>query len=54
MSKKVPNWECLFVNPEKRTIGMVISSRLPLCAGQAADAVSAYTKVKMEDAQNYL
>ena len=28
-------------------------SRLPGCAGQAADAVSAYTQVKMEDAQNY-
>ena len=29
---------------------MDIMSRLPGCAGQAADAVSAYTKVKMEDA----
>ena len=29
---------------------MVIISRLPGCAGQAADAVSAYTQVKMEDA----
>ena len=27
-----------------------IISRLPGCAGQAADAVSAYTQVKMEDA----
>ena len=27
-----------------------IRSRLPGCAGQAADAVSAYTQVKMEDA----
>ena len=29
---------------------MDIISRLPGCAGQAADAVSAYTHVKMEDA----
>ena len=27
-----------------------ITSRLPKCGGQAADAVSAYTRVKMEDA----
>ena len=31
--------------------GMDIISRLPGCAGQAADAVSAYTQVKMEAAQ---
>ena len=31
---------------------MDIISRLPGCAGQAADAVSAYTQVKMEDAPN--
>ena len=29
---------------------MDIISRPPGCAGQAADAVSAYTQVKMEDA----
>ena len=29
---------------------MDIISRLPGCDGQAADAVSAYTQVKMEDA----
>ena len=29
-------------------------SRLPGCAGQAADAVSAYTQVKMEDAHKLL
>ena len=29
---------------------MDIIARLPDCAGQAADAVSAYTQVKMEDA----
>ena len=29
-------------------------SRLPRCAGQAADAVSAYTQVKMEDAHKLL
>ena len=29
---------------------MGIISRLPGCAEQAADAVSAYTRVKMEDA----
>ena len=29
---------------------MDIISRLPGCAGQAADAVSAYTQVTMEDA----
>ena len=29
---------------------MDIISRLPGCAGQAADAVSGYTQVKMEDA----
>ena len=29
---------------------MDIISRVPGCAGQAADAVSAYTQVKMEDA----
>ena len=33
---------------------MVIISRLPGCDGQAADAVSAYTPVKMEDAQKLL
>ena len=29
-------------------------SRLPGCAGQAADAVSAFTQVKMEDAPTLL
>ena len=33
---------------------MDIISRLPGCAGQAADAVSAYTQVKMEDALKLL
>ena len=33
---------------------MDISSRLPGCSGQAADAVSAYTQVKMEDAHKLL
>ena len=33
---------------------MYIISRLPGCAGQAADAVSAYTQVKMEDASTLL
>ena len=33
---------------------MDIISRLPGCAGQAADAVSAYTQVKMEDASTLL
>ena len=33
---------------------MVIISRLPGCDGQAADAVSAYTQVKMEDAHKSL
>ena len=33
---------------------MDIMSRLPGCAGQAADAVSAYTQVKMEDAPTLL
>ena len=33
---------------------MDIISRLPGCSGQAADAVSAYTKVKMEDAPKLL
>ena len=33
---------------------MDIISRLPGCAGQAADAVSAYTQVKMEDAPKIL
>ena len=33
---------------------MDIFSRLPGCAGQAADAVSAYTQVKMEDAHKLL
>ena len=33
---------------------MEIISRLPGCAGQAADAVSAYTQVKMEDAHKLL
>ena len=31
-----------------------IISRLPGCAGQAADAVSAYTHVKMKDAPKIL
>ena len=33
---------------------MDVISRLPGCAGQAADAVSAYTQVKMEDAPTLL
>ena len=33
---------------------MNIISRLPSCPGQAADAVSAYTQVQMEDAQKLL
>ena len=33
---------------------MDIISRLPGCSGQAADAVSAYTQVKMEDAPTLL
>ena len=33
---------------------MDIISRLPGCAGQAADAVSAYTQVKVEDAHKLL
>ena len=33
---------------------MDIISRFPGCDGQAADAVSAYTQVKMEDAHNLL
>ena len=33
---------------------MDMISRLPGCAGQAADAVSAYTQVKMEDAPKLL
>ena len=33
---------------------MDIISRLPGCAGQAADAVSAYTMVKMEDAPKFI
>ena len=33
---------------------MDIISRLPGCAGQAADAISAYTQVKMEDAPKLL
>ena len=31
-----------------------VVARLPGCAGQAADAVSAYTQVKMEDAPTLL
>ena len=33
---------------------MDIISRLPGCAGQAADAVSSYAQVKMEDAPKLL
>ena len=33
---------------------MDIISRLPGCAGQAADALSAHTQVKKEDAPNIL
>ena len=33
---------------------MDIISRIPGCAGQAADAVSAYAQVKMEDASTLL
>ena len=32
---------------------MDIISRLPRCAGQAADAVSAYTQARMEDAPKF-
>ena len=34
--------------------GFINIARLPDCAGQAADAVFAYTQVKMEDAQKLL
>ena len=37
---------------EAKVMGII--SRLPGCAGQAADAVSAYTQVKMEDAPKLL
>ena len=33
---------------------MDVTARLPDCDGQAADAISAYTQVKMEDAQKLL
>ena len=33
---------------------MYIIARLPDCDGQAGDAISAYTQVKMEDAQKLL
>ena len=33
---------------------MDVTARLPDCAGQAADAVSAYTQVRMEDASKLL
>ena len=33
---------------------MVVIARLPDCAGQAADAASAYTHVKMKDAPHLL
>ena len=33
---------------------MDVIARLPDCDGQAADAISAYTEVKMEDAQKLL
>ena len=33
---------------------MDIISRLPGCSGQAADAISAHTQVKMEDAHKLL
>ena len=33
---------------------MVVFSRLPGCSGQAANVVSAYTQVKMEDASTLL
>ena len=38
--------------PSEMTAAKVMdtTSRLPGCSGQAADAVSAYTQVKMEDA----
>ena len=39
---------------QKSTKVMDIVSRLPGCAGQAADAVSAFTQVKMEDAPKLL
>ena len=33
---------------------MDIVTRLPACGGQAADAISAYTRVKMEDAPSFI
>ena len=33
---------------------MDVTARLPGCAGQAADAVPAYTQIKMEDAPSLL
>ena len=40
--------------PQMMAKAMDIISRLPGCAGQAADAESAYTQVKMEDAPTLL
>ena len=40
----------------QRTAAKIVDiiSRLPVCDGQAADAASAYTQVKMEDAHKLL
>ena len=40
--------------PSASQMVMDVMSRLPGCAGQAADAVSAYTQVKKEDAPKLL
>ena len=65
--EKIPNWECLFVHHEKGLFLSVyvddiklaakvmdVVARLPDCDGQAADAISAYTQVKMDDTPSLL
>ena len=54
-SSRTRRWHCerwfrSTVSQMTAAIVMDVVSRLPRCAGQAADAVSAYTQVKMEDA----
>ena len=57
--EKVPNWECLELGGWKKAeygsnVEEIDATVDPECAGQAADAVSADTQVKMEDAPRLL
>ena len=52
---RISSWSYDMVGHAKKCVERYcVVARLPDCDGQAADAISAYTQVKMEDAQKLL